>query len=113
MKQTLESRYSSDDLELLEDGTVALGEREPYHFRNRDDNLIHTAAQGDTWDSLAEVYYSAISDRPCGLWWIIAEYQPTPVVDPTVPISPGRKVVIPAPIVVVVEVLRGDRRLYQ
>jgi len=113
MRQTLESRYAVTTLETLEDGTVELGEREPYHFRQRDDNLIHVAGHGDTWDALAEIYYSSISDRACGLWWVIAEYQPTPIVDPTIPIAPGRSVVIPAPIVVVTEILRSDRKLYQ
>jgi hypothetical protein len=34
--------------------------------------------------------------RACGFWWAIADFQPDPVVDPTLLLEPGRRLFIPS-----------------
>jgi len=85
---------------LCTDVTLASGERfltedEPYRYQNLVDNAVHTARSGDTWMSLAGFYFKGMV-RPAGFWWAIADFQPVPVVDPTVPPAMGTVVYIPS-----------------
>jgi len=44
---------------------------------------------------LAGKYFRGIA-RPSGLWWVIADYQPQPIRDPTIPIRVGTILTIPS-----------------
>jgi hypothetical protein len=48
--------------------------------------------------------------RPSGLWWIIADFQPDPIHDPTVRLTPGRTLYIPSLRTVQEEVFSDKRR---
>jgi nucleoid-associated protein YgaU len=72
-----------------------LDEREPVRYRAERDNVFHTAQAGDTWWGLAQRYYPGY-ERASGLWWALCEFQPQPVVDPTLAIPAGTVVVIPS-----------------
>src|SRR5690606_15657042 len=78
-----------------EDGVLRLTERGPYRFRPHADNRLHTAVQGDTFWDLAGRYFSPLP-RACGYWWAIADFQPDPVVDPTLALDPGRRIFVPS-----------------
>ena len=74
---------------------LVLTEREPYAYRELTDNREITALQGDTWFSLAARYFAPLP-RACGFWWAICDFQPTPILDPTVPPVTGTTIVIPS-----------------
>jgi hypothetical protein len=62
----------------------------------RDDDINHIVVDGETLFSIAHLYYKNI---PGGVhnWWIIAEYQPVPVIDPTRKLQPRSIVIVPSP----------------
>ena len=106
------SRFQHVDTFTDDDGAVLLQEREPYYYRDRDDNIQHEAVEGDTWWSLAAYYYWDVTLYAGELWWVIADYQPTPVANATAPITPGKLVIIPNPSVVISEILGAPVEVY-
>lgn len=86
-----------------------LDEREPYRFRELPDNRIHRAREGDTLYTLAARLFSNF-ERPAGLYWIIGDFQPTPVIDPTIRLRPGALIVIPSERVVREDIFAEARR---
>lgn len=105
MIQTYESRYSTVEQFTDRLENLVLAERVPFRYEPRDDNIVHTSGEGDSWFHLAQQYYVDISNRACGLWWIICDFQPQPIVDPTIKLSPGQQIIIPAPSLVAAEIL--------
>ncbi len=93
---------------VVEGETRFLTDRVPFRYRDIADNRIHIARAGDSWDSLAGRYFAEMP-RACGFWWAIADFQPEPVVDPTIAIQPGARVVIPSTRVLTTVIL-GERR---
>lgn len=106
------SRFRHVDAYTDSAGAVLLHEREPYLYRDREDNIQHEAKGGDTWHSLAALYYWDISVFACELWWVIADYQPLPVANATAPIRAGQLVIIPSPSVVISEILGAPVEVY-
>jgi len=92
-------------------GISKLDEREPFRYRDEPDNRFHRGKAGDSWWGLAHNYFQGVP-RACGLWWLICEYQPTPVIDPTIVISEGQLIVIPPMRVVRMLVFSRERRRY-
>ncbi len=89
-------------------GRRFLSEREPYRFREHKDTRVHTAVQGDTLFDLAGRYFAPLP-RACGFWWVIADFQPDPIVDPTLELVPGRRLFIPS-LRVLTDVVLGESR---
>lgn len=87
-----------------------LTEREPYGYKQRDDNRARVVDSGDTLYTLAGRFFRRLP-RPAGLWWVVADYQPQPIHDPTIQLSVGSIVVIPAERVVDEEIFSEDRRI--
>jgi hypothetical protein len=87
-------------------GVLHLTEREPYRFRSHTDNRVHVVVQGDTLWDLAGRYFAPLP-RACGFWWAIADYQPDPIVDPTLVLEPGRRLFIPS-LRVLTDVVLGE-----
>ena len=90
-------------------GNLHLTDREPYRFREHADNRVHTVVQGDTLFDLAGRYFAPLP-RACGFWWVIADFQPDPIVDPTLELEPGRRVFIPSLRVLTDVILAEPRR---
>lgn len=103
------SRYTFCTAELDDRGRLLLSEREPFRFRAFSDNRQHLVREGDSVFSLAGRYFAPLP-RPSGLWWIIADFQPEPIHDPTLTLELGRIVVIPSIRVVTEEVFSEARR---
>lgn len=89
------SRYGACLGVLDPEGRRFLTEREPFRYRPLPDNRVHEVVEGDTLFELAGRYFAPLP-RACGYWWAIADFQPDPIVDPTVRLEVGRRVVIPA-----------------
>ena len=75
------------------------GTREPITFTDDRNNIIHIVEPGDTLESLAEQFFDAYPDA-ANMWWVLAEFQPTPIQDPTLRLRPGSMLVIPSNTVV-------------
>jgi hypothetical protein len=67
-------------------GRLFLTDREPYRFKAHSDNRIRRVVQGDTLFSLAGLFFAPLP-RACGFWWVIADFQPDPIIDPTLELS--------------------------
>ena len=103
------SRFSFSAAVLDDAGRLFLTEREPFRFRSFPDNRQHVVQQGDTLFSLAGRYFAPLP-RPSGLWWVIADFQPEPIHDPTLALDLGRVVFIPSVRVITEEVFAEARR---
>ncbi len=93
---------------LGDPGRRMLTEREPYRYRPLPDNRVHRVADGETWFDLAGRYFAPLP-RACGYWWAIVDFQPEPVVDPTLALETGSVVVVPSTRVLT-EVILGESR---
>lgn len=92
-----------------EAGRMYLTEREPYRYRAHADNRQHTVVHGDTLWGLAGRYFAPL-ERACGYWWAIADFQPVPIVDPTLALEVGRTLHIPSTRVLTEIILGGAER---
>lgn len=79
---------------------VYLTDREKFRYVEASDNISHLVREGDTLQNLAARYYAPMSDPPlfsaAWLWWIIADYQPQPIHDPTIILATGSTVIVPS-----------------
>jgi nucleoid-associated protein YgaU len=105
------SRYKFCKVYTDADGTQYLDEREPVRFRDAPDNIYHTVRHGDTLWGLAHRYFQGIP-KACRRWWIIAEFQPTPIINPTIALQPGTTIVLPSIRFVNTVVYDEERRRY-
>lgn len=94
-----------DDPEVLQ-----LSEREPFLYRDYADNIEHTVAEGESLHSLAARYFAGIP-TPSELWWVIADFQPDPIHDPTLRLEIGSVLIIPSARTVLEEIFSEKRRL--
>lgn len=86
-----------------------LTERVQFRYRERSDNKLHVVRTGDTLFSLAGRYFD-VFDRAAGLWWVIADFQPDPIHDPTLRLEDGRVLIIPSVRTVQEEIFNERRR---
>ena len=89
--------------------TVYLTDRIPFRFVDFADNTFHTVIEYDSLYHLAARYFKGI-DRPAGLWWVIADFQPQPIHDPTIKLLPGSTLIIPSLRTVTEIIFSGRRR---
>jgi len=90
-------------------GRLFLSERSRFLYRSLSDNIMHTVAAGESLFTIAARYYAAV-DRPAGLWWVIADFQPDPIFDPTLRIADGTVLVVPSLQTVLTLVFAEERR---
>jgi len=105
------SRYRYCTLFTGDDSVSYIDEREPFGYRDEVDNRYHRSRRGDTWWGLAHLYFQGVP-RACGLWWLICEYQPTRVIDPTCVIEENTLIVVPSMRVIRMMVFSPERRRY-
>lgn len=90
-------------------GDLVLYGEEPYRFRDFPDNRIHTVAEGDTLHSLAARYYQGLP-RPARFWFVIADFQPEPLHDPTIQLATGQLLYVPSTRTLQEEIFSERRR---
>lgn len=103
------SRYSFSYAVQDAEGDLVLYGEEPYRYRDFADNREHVVREGDTLFTLAGQYFAPLP-RPAGLWWVIADFQPEPIHDPTLALAPGRVLIIPSLRTLAEEVFSERRR---
>lgn len=109
MPPRLYSRHSFTEGVSDDNDSVYLTEREPFRFQTFADTRTHVVHEGDTLFTLAVRYFAAFK-RPAGLWWVIADFQPDPIFDPTIALAPGQVMLIPSERVVVERIFSEERR---
>lgn len=103
------SRYAYTQGALEADGTLQLSEYEPFRYVDLSDNRQYTVRAGDTYFHIAGQFFNGLP-RPAGLWWVICDFQPQPVVDPTVPPAVGTVLIIPSVRTVQEQIFNETRR---
>lgn len=111
MPPRLNSRYEFTEAYDDSAGRRVLSERVPYRFRDLPDNRTHVVGRGETLWTIAHKFFDGLTDRPAGLWWIIADFQPDPIIDPTLRLEEGRAIVVPSKRTVTEEIFNPDRRV--
>lgn len=89
------SRYTFTTASRDADGVLLLSDPEPFRFVDLADNVRHVVQDGDTLFALAGRYFRGVP-RACGLWWVIADFQPEPIHDPTLRLAAGRVLFVPS-----------------
>lgn len=109
MPPRLYSRYTFCTSQKDDQGRAFLSERVPYGFRTLADTRTHVVKQGDTLWTLAGHYFQPL-ERASGFWWVIADFQPDPIFDPTLTLEPGRVLYIPSVRTLLEKILSEARR---
>jgi len=94
----------------LGDERVFLTDRVRFGYRELEDNWKHVVDRGDTLWNIAARRYRGAFVRPAGLWWVVADFQPDPIHDPTIELEVGRVLVGPSPRVVRENIFSEQRR---
>ena len=84
-------------------------EYEPFAYEDLPDNIEHTVMEGETWDSIAHKYWAPIFQAGA-LWRYIADFQPTPVIDPFIKLKANQVIVVPSRNTLYTKILDSDRR---
>lgn len=92
-------------------GFRMLSDRVPFRFRDLPDNIAHTVGAGDTLFSIASRTLAGVTDRSAGLWWIVADFQPDPIIDPTIKLEIGRVIFVPSERTITEEIFNPERRV--
>ena len=74
---------------------IYIQSREPISYRSDGKNQMYVVRAGDTLEILASRFFNGFP-TPARLWWLLAEYQPEPIFDPTLQLEPGLLLVIPS-----------------
>lgn len=82
------------------DERLFLSDRVPFPYVDLSDNRVHTVKGGDTLWNLASRYFAPLGQLPdisaATLWWVIADFQPQPIHDPTISLVQGEQLIIPS-----------------
>lgn len=92
------------------EGRFYLSDRKPFRFRKLDDTTLHTVKLGDSLYTLAGRYY-APTPGASRLWWVIADFQPDPIHDPTLDLVEGSVLFVPSLRTVTELIFSETRRL--
>ena len=88
-------------------GKLFLSTPVPFRFEEHADTVIHYTTEGQTIDQIAEYYYG---DNGWRYWWAIAQFQPNPIVDPTLSFQANTEILIPSKRVLTQIIQNPDRR---
>lgn len=103
------SRFTFCQSWFDESGRVFLDDRKPYGYQAFADNTLHVVQGGDTLYGIAGQQFRPLP-RAAGLWWVIADFQPNPIHDPTIKLVEGSVLVLPSVRTVLEEILSETRR---
>jgi len=98
------SRGLKDD-----EGREYLTDRLVYGYRDLPDNVPHEVREGDTLWGLAARYFVGVENAAL-FWWVIADFQPEPISDPTLALVPGEVVVVPSVATLLTRILVENRK---
>lgn len=102
------SRYGFAVTSLDDQERLFFDQRLVFRYQALADNRVHQVRSGDTLWRLAGRYFHP-QPRPAGLWWIIADFQPVPIHDPTIQLVEGSLLIIPSLQTVMTQILTESR----
>lgn len=80
----------------LDSGEIVFRLPERLPFEDRDDTILHVAnGEEYLWD-LAQRYYAQVRSNAFDMWEIIAQFQPEPIQDTSIPLPKGKEILIPS-----------------
>ncbi|MBK6845555.1 MAG: hypothetical protein IPG88_25275 [Gemmatimonadetes bacterium] len=88
---------------------AVLTEREPTAFASTRTRASTSSHRGDMLFDLAGRYFAPLR-WACGFWWVLADFQPDPIVDPTLELEVGRRLFVPSLRVLTDVILSEQRR---
>jgi hypothetical protein len=103
------SRFTFSEGLQDEDGVLFLTDEEPFEYEDLDDNREHLVKAGESLFSLAGRFFRSFP-RPAGLFWVIADFQPEPILDATLSLKQGTVLIIPSELAVTTRVFSETRR---
>lgn len=80
-------------------GRTFLTEPPPIAYEDSLDNTIHTVQEGERLQDIAQRYFRDFDSDvfpAAGLWYVIAQFQPTPIIDPTLKLIAGTRLYVPS-----------------
>ncbi len=95
------SRYLFTSAQTREgEEKLFLSWRIPFRYIDLADNIPFEVREGDTLHRIASKVYSSLGELPlvsaANLWWVIADFQPIPIQDPTILLVPGQQLILPS-----------------
>lgn len=92
-----DSRYARTTAAFIDD-VLELDDRQMVSASNGSNGVPHVVVDGDTPWSIAERYFGGmLTDAPSMLYWAVLDSQPgEPIIDPLLPLEPGRLLIIPS-----------------
>jgi hypothetical protein len=78
-----------------ETNELSLGPRDRFLYTDVEGIIPHVVSDGDNLWSLAAKYYGSEQEDETNYWWVIAEFQPKPIIDPTLRLEAGIIILIP------------------
>lgn len=94
-------------------GERFLTDRVPFRFVEVPGTRVHVVQEGERMEDLAQRYLARFDtdDTPAaGLAWLLRDFQPTPIIDPTIKLKAGALVYIPTESFVAQRIFDDRRR---
>ena len=105
------SRYTFTNASNDANGKLLLSSRERFTFEQLPDNRSVVVVEGQTLFTIANELFKPLP-RAAGLWWIIADFQPQPIHDPTLALVGGTTLIVPSVQTVINRIFsEGERRV--
>ncbi len=89
------SRFKWSTVETDEAGRRYLGERPVFGYRDLPDNRLHIVKEGERVWHVCHIFFPRLPKNGT-LYWIVCDFQPEPILDPTLELEVGRLLVIPS-----------------
>jgi hypothetical protein len=109
MPPGIHSRYLFCQGLLDSEGRTYLSDRVPFPYKQASDNRSHVVVEGDTLFQLAHELFDPL-ERPSQYFWVIADFQPEPIIDATLKLQIGSTLIVPSVRMLVEEILNESRR---
>ena len=103
------SRYKYCQSWYDADRNVFLDARRAFRFQSLPDNVSYLTKVGETLFTIAGRHFAPL-ERAAGLWWVIADFQPNPIHDPTIVLEPGTVLVLPSVATLYREIFSSARK---
>ncbi len=95
MPPRINSRYLSTEGVVDDNGYFHLTEREPFKYdANLPGTIRHRVGAGESIFTIAFKYYDPFPNAE-HLWWVLCEFQPDPILDPTLDLAENRIIFVP------------------
>lgn len=96
---------------IAPDGRMHLTDIAPFEFVERPDTRLHVVAGDQRIEDVAAIHFQVYGEEAYLLWHILAAFQPEPILDPLIPLEPGRTIYVPSIRAIEEVILSEDRRL--